>query len=293
MTVQRTISIPQPNGSLNVSNQLPLTLFGGLNVLESRDLALTTATTLKEICTRLGIAFVFKGSFDKANRSSIQSYRGPGLEEGLRILEDVKKNLAIPVMTDVHEPDQAKVVSKVVDILQLPAFLSRQTDLIAAIAATKLPVNIKKAQFLASDDMHNIISKFNHHQQEQLLLCERGNCFGYHNLIVDMVGMEEMKRSGYPLLFDVTHSLQLPGGRGTAADGRRQYLPSLARAGIAIGIAGLFIETHPEPDKALCDGACAVPLTQMEGLLTQLSQLDKCVKSMDEIVLPQPLSSTH
>ncbi|MGC3872769.1 3-deoxy-8-phosphooctulonate synthase [Halomonas sp. GXIMD04776] len=268
---------------LQVGNTLPFMLFGGMNVLESRDMAMDVAETYIEVCARLGIPYVFKASFDKANRSSIHSYRGPGLEKGIEILADIKSRFDVPVITDVHEPWQAAPVAEVADIIQLPAFLARQTDLVVAMAETGAVINIKKPQFVAPHEMRHIIKKCQEAGNERLILCERGSSFGYNNLVVDMLGFGEMKQTDFPVIFDVTHSLQRPGGRSDSADGRRAQVFDLARAGIAVGLAGLFLEAHPDPDKALCDGPCALPLDRLEPFLNQLKQLDELVKGFPTI----------
>ncbi|RMF18145.1 MAG: 3-deoxy-8-phosphooctulonate synthase [Gammaproteobacteria bacterium] len=270
-------------GSIELSNSRPFALFGGMNVLESRDLAMQVAEAYVRVTEKLGIPYVFKASFDKANRSSITSFRGPGLEEGLRIFEEIKTTFDVPVITDVHEPWQAAPVAEVVDIIQLPAFLSRQTDLVVAMAKTGKPINIKKAQFLAPQEMRHILRKCEEAGNDQLILCERGSCFGYNNLVVDMLGFGVMKQMGYPVFFDVTHALQMPGGRSDSADGRRAQVADLARAGMATGLAGLFLEAHPDPDQAKCDGPCALRLSQLEPFLMQLKQLDDLVKQFDEL----------
>jgi len=270
-------------GQIRIANTEPLLLIGGMNVLESEELALRVAAEFKRVCSALGIPYVFKASFDKANRSSISSFRGPGLERGLQMLARIKQEFGVPILTDVHEPGQAAAVAEVADILQLPAFLSRQTDLVLALARTGAMINIKKAQFLAPQEMRHILRKFEEAGNDRLMLCERGSCFGYNNLVVDMLGFPQMKKFGYPLLFDVTHALQMPGGRADSAGGRRQDVLSLARAGISQGLAGLFLEAHPEPDEALCDGPCALPLNQLEPFLAQLQALDTLVKSQPEL----------
>ncbi|MGV3591032.1 MAG: 3-deoxy-8-phosphooctulonate synthase [Gammaproteobacteria bacterium] len=270
-------------GNIAIGNTQPMILVGGMNVLESEELALQVAAEFKRVCAKLGIPYVFKASFDKANRSSITSFRGPGLDKGLKILARIKNELGLPLLTDIHEPDQAQAAAEVVDILQLPAFLSRQTDLVIALAKTGALINIKKAQFLAPREMGHILRKFEEAGNRQLLLCERGTSFGYNNLVVDMLGFPILKQFGYPVLFDVTHALQMPGGRADSAGGRRQDIVSLARAGIAQGLAGLFLEAHPEPEKALCDGPCALPLDKLEPFLTQLQALDRLVKSQPEL----------
>jgi 2-dehydro-3-deoxyphosphooctonate aldolase (KDO 8-P synthase) len=277
--MQKTIMI----GQLPVSNERPITIFGGMNVLESESLALRVAETYVNVCDQLDMPYVFKASFDKANRTSLRSYRGPGLEEGLKILARVKAEFGIPILTDVHEPYQAEAVAEVADVLQVPAFLSRQTDLIEAIAQTDAVINIKKAQFLAPEDMIHILNKCRAAGNDQLLLCERGTSFGYHNLVVDMLGFGIMKQTEYPVLFDVTHSLQQPGAREDAAGGRRAQVTELARAGVAQKIAGLFLESHPEPDSALCDGPCALPLAQLQPFLAQIKALDEMVKGFPDL----------
>ncbi|MCK0713487.1 3-deoxy-8-phosphooctulonate synthase [Chromohalobacter sarecensis] len=263
---------------LRAGNSLPLTLFGGMNVLESREMALEVAEAYVEVTQRLGIPYVFKSSFDKANRSSIHSYRGPGLEKGLEWLDEIKSRFGVPVITDVHEPWQAKPVAEVADVIQLPAFLARQTDLVVALAETGAAINIKKPQFIAPHEMRHIIRKCEEAGNSRLILCERGSSFGYNNLVVDMLGLGEMKKTGYPVFFDVTHALQQPGGRADSADGRRAQVAELARAGVAVGLAGLFLEAHPDPDNAKCDGPCALPLNRLEGFLSQLKSIDELVK---------------
>lgn len=265
-------------GKIEVANDKPFVLFGGMNVLESRELALQIAEHYVKVCEKLGIPYVFKASFDKANRSSVHSYRGPGLEEGLRIFEEIKRTFNIPLITDVHEPYQAAPVAEVVDVIQLPAFLARQTDLVVAMANTGAVINVKKPQFLAPHEMRHIISKFSEAGNDKVILCERGSCFGYNNLVVDMLGMDEMKQYG-PVIFDATHALQKPGGRIDSADGRRAQAAQLARSGMALGLAGLFIEAHPEPNLAKCDGPCALPLAKLEDYLQQMQALDHLVKS--------------
>lgn len=266
---------------INVSNEGSFTLFGGINVLESRDLALRSCEEYVRVTQKLGIPYVFKASFDKANRSSIHSYRGPGLEEGLRIFQDVKAAFGVPIITDVHEPWQAAQVAEVVDVLQLPAFLARQTDLVVALAKTGKVINIKKPQFLSPGQMANIVEKFKEAGNDQLILCDRGTCLGYDNLVVDMLGFGVMKQTcdNLPIIFDVTHALQQRDPGGAASGGRRQQVADLARAGLAVGIAGLFLEAHPDPDNARCDGPSALPLDQLEPFLTQLKALDDLVKS--------------
>ncbi|WP_409523212.1 3-deoxy-8-phosphooctulonate synthase [Nitrincola sp. MINF-07-Sa-05] len=263
-----------------VGNDNPMVLFGGMNVLESRDLALSIAEHYVEVCQKLQIPYVFKASFDKANRSSLHSFRGPGLDEGLKILQEIKQTFGVPLLTDIHEPDQAAPAAEVCDIIQLPAFLSRQTDLVQAMASTNAVINIKKAQFLAPHEMKHILHKCEEAGNDQLILCERGTSFGYNNLVVDMLGFSIMKEFGYPVIFDATHALQMPGGRSDSADGRRALVAQLSRAGLSQGIAGLFLESHPDPDKAKCDGPCALPLAKLEPYLAQMKAIDELVKSM-------------
>ena len=267
--------------TVSVANDAPFVLFGGLNVLEDLDSTLHAATHYVEVTDRLGIPFVFKASFDKANRSSIHSYRGVGLDAGLRIFQEVKARFGVPVITDVHEPAQAAPVAEVVDVLQLPAFLARQTDLVEAIARTGRVVNIKKPQFLSPTQMRNIVDKFREAGNERIILCERGSQFGYDNLVVDMLGFREMVEAsgGLPAIFDVTHSLQRRDAGAAASGGRRRQVAELARAGMAVGLAGLFLEAHPDPDHARCDGPSALPLAQLEPFLAQIKALDDLVKS--------------
>ncbi|WP_105265614.1 3-deoxy-8-phosphooctulonate synthase [Pseudoalteromonas sp. T1lg76] len=273
------MTIKQINiGAIELANDKPFVLFGGMNVLESRDLAMRIAEHYVEVTNKLNIPYVFKASFDKANRSSINSYRGPGLEEGLKIFEEIKSTFNVPLITDVHEPYQAAPVAEVVDVIQLPAFLARQTDLVMAMAKTGNVINVKKPQFLAPHEMRHIIKKFAEAGNELVALCERGTSFGYNNLVVDMLGMDDMKTMA-PVIFDATHALQRPGGRSDSADGRRAQAAELARSGMALGIAGLFIEAHPNPNEAKCDGPCALPLAKLEGYLTQMKAIDDLVKS--------------
>jgi 2-dehydro-3-deoxyphosphooctonate aldolase (KDO 8-P synthase) len=265
----------------NLTNSTPFTLFGGINVLESKDLALRSCDEYVRVTYKLNIPYVFKASFDKANRSSIHSYRGPGLEEGLRIFEAVKAEFGVRVLTDIHEPWQAAPVAEVVDVLQLPAFLARQTDLVVAMAKTGKPINIKKPQFLSPSQVLNIVEKFKEAGNDQLMLCDRGTCFGYDNLVVDMLGFGVMKKvtGDLPIIFDVTHALQQRDPGGAASGGRRQQVVDLARAGMAVGLAGLFLEAHPNPDQAKCDGPSALPLDKLEPFLTQIKAIDDLVKS--------------
>ena len=265
-------------GSIKVANDQPFVLFGGMNVLESRDMAMRVAEHYKEVTTKLGIPFVFKASFDKANRSSVHSYRGPGMEEGLKIFQEIKTTFNVPLITDVHECYQAVPVAEVVDVIQLPAFLARQTDLVVAMAKTNAIINVKKPQFLAAHEMRHIINKFIEAGNNKIILCERGSCYGYNNLVVDMLGMDEMKAYA-PVIFDATHALQVPGGRADSADGRRAQAAQLARSGMALGLAGLFIEAHPNPNQAKCDGPCALSLDKLEPYLVQMKALDTLVKS--------------
>ncbi len=269
------------NGTIKVDNAAPFVLFGGINVLESRDLAMRSCEEYVRVTGKLGIPYVFKASFDKANRSSIHSYRGPGLEEGMRIFEEVKKTFKVPVITDVHEVHQAAIVAEVADVLQLPAFLARQTDLVVALAKTGRVINIKKPQFLSPSQMLNIVEKFREAGNEQLILCDRGTCFGYDNLVVDMLGFGVMKKvcNNLPIIFDVTHALQQRDPGGAASGGRREQVADLARAGMGVGLAGLFLEAHPDPKSAKCDGPSALPLDKLEPFLAQLKQLDDLVKS--------------
>ena len=262
-------------------NDAPFVLFGGINVLESKDLALRSAEEYVRVTTKLGIPYVFKGSFDKANRSSIHSYRGPGLDEGLKILQAVKDAFGVPVISDVHEPAQCAAAAEVIDVLQLPAFLARQTDLVVALAKTGRVINIKKPQFLSPSQMANICEKFREAGNDQLILCDRGTCFGYDNLVVDMLGFSVMKRTtnDAPVIFDVTHSLQQRESGAAASGGRRAQVAELARSGLALGLGGLFLEAHPNPDKALCDGPSALPLDQLEPFLAQMKAIDDLVKS--------------
>jgi 2-dehydro-3-deoxyphosphooctonate aldolase (KDO 8-P synthase) len=266
-------------GKIEIANDKPMVLFGGMNVLESRDLALRIAEHYVTVTEKLNIPYVFKASFDKANRSSLTSFRGPGLDEGLKILQEIKNTFNVPLITDIHEPHQAAPAAEVCDIIQLPAFLSRQTDLVQAMAATGAVINIKKAQFLAPHEMKHILHKCKEAGNDRLILCERGSTFGYNNLVVDMLGFSIMKEFGYPIMFDATHALQVPGGRSDSADGRRGLVAQLSRAGISQGIAGLFLEAHPNPAEAKCDGPCALPLDKLEPYLAQLKAVDELVKS--------------
>lgn len=268
-------------GDITFANDQPFALLGGVNVLENLDFALHCSGHYKKVCERLGIPLVFKASYDKANRSSIHSFRGPGLDEGLRILQAVKDTHGIPVITDVHSPEEAGAASKVADIIQLPAFLARQTDLVRAMAETGAVINIKKPQFLSPDQMRNVVDKFRECGNDQLLICERGTNFGYDNLVVDMLGFGVMKRScdDLPLIFDVTHALQCRDPGGAASGGRRSQVVDLAKSGMAVGLAGLFLEAHPNPNKALCDGPSALPLDLLEPFLAQIKEVDELVKA--------------
>ncbi|KZR62285.1 3-deoxy-8-phosphooctulonate synthase [Prochlorococcus sp. MIT 1303] len=269
-------------GTIRFANDAPFVLIGGINVLESREFALEVAGHYKTVCTKLGIPLVFKASFDKANRSSIYSYRGPGLREGLEILQGVKDTHGIPVITDVHSPEEATPAAEVCDIIQLPAFLARQTDLIEAMAKTGAVINIKKPQFLSPSQMSNVVEKFRECGNENLLICERGSNFGYDNLVVDMLAFGVMKRccNDLPLIFDVTHALQCRDPSGAASGGRRSQVVDLARSGMAVGLAGLFLESHPDPDKARCDGPSALPLALLEPFLQQVKAIDEVVKAL-------------
>ena len=264
-----------------IGNSEPMTLMGGVNVLESRDLAMEVAEKFKVISDKLNINYIFKGSFDKANRSSVTSFRGPGLEEGLKILQEVSSQFNIATITDIHEPSQALPVSEVCEVVQIPAFLARQTDLVVAAAKTSSILQFKKPQFLSAPEMKNIIEKCESAGNNKITLCERGNSFGYNNLIVDTLNFQILKNLNKTTIFDVTHSLQLPGGLGNAAGGRREYLISLAKAGMSQGIAGLFLEAHPDPDNAKCDGPCALRLDMLEPFLKQIKELDVFIKDQD------------
>ncbi|MDC3008839.1 3-deoxy-8-phosphooctulonate synthase [bacterium] len=270
---------------ITIANDHPFTLLGGVNVLEDLDFALRCSAHYKAVCGGLNIPLVFKASYDKANRSSIHSFRGPGLQKGLEILQAVKETHSIPVITDVHSPEEAIAAAKVADIIQLPAFLARQTDLIRAMAETGAVINIKKPQFLSPQQMRNIVEKFRECGNDKLLLCERGTNFGYDNLVVDMLGFGVMKRTcgNLPLIFDVTHALQCRDAGETASGGRRRQVLDLAKAGMAVGLAGLFLEAHPDPNQALCDGPCALPLNLLEPFLAQIQAIDRIVKQMGQL----------
>ena len=267
----------------NIDNTESMILMGGMNVLESRDLAMEVAEKFKEATTKHNINYIFKGSFDKANRSSINSFRGPGLDAGLKILEEVSNTFEVPVITDIHEPDQAKWVSDVCEVIQIPAFLARQTDLVNAAAKTNSIIQFKKPQFLSAPEMSNVVEKCIAAGNENVTLCERGNSFGYNNLVVDTLNFQILKKISKPIIFDVTHSLQLPGGLGSATGGRREYVLSLAKAGISQSIAGLFLEAHPDPDKAKCDGPCALPISVLDEFLKQVKDLDDFIKNQDDL----------
>jgi len=274
---QKTLRV----ADIDVANDRPFVLFGGMNVLESRELALEVAGHYVDVTRKLGIPYVFKASFDKANRSSIASYRGPGMEKGLEILQEIKDTYGVPVITDVHEVHQCEPVAQVADVIQLPAFLARQTDLVVAMAATGAVVNIKKPQFLSPSQMRNIVDKFREGGCENVMLCERGSCFGYDNLVVDMLGFRTMKEvsGGLPVIFDVTHALQCRDPLGEASGGRRHQVAELASAGMALGLAGLFLEAHPDPDRARCDGPSALRLQKLEPFLERIKAVDDLVKN--------------
>ena len=270
-------------GEISLSNKSNLVLISGLNVLEDKFIVKEVVAELKKVSDELDIPFIFKASYDKANRSSIESFRGPGIENGLEMLRKIKSDYKVPVMSDVHSPEEVKKAKEILDVIQIPAFLCRQTDLISSAAITGLPINVKKGQFLSPAEMKNIITKFEHFNNQNILLCERGTTFGYNNLVVDMLGLAKLKRYDYPVIFDVTHSLQEPGGEGESTSGRRSLALDLAKSAISIGIAGLFLETHPDPDKAKCDGPCALPLKHLKEFLYQIKAIDKLVKTFSEI----------
>ena len=269
--------------NFTIGNSENMTLMGGMNVLESRDLALQVAESFKQATDDLKINYIFKASFDKANRSSMNSFRGPGMEEGLKILQEVSNEFDVPVITDIHEPSQAEPVSEVCEVIQIPAFLARQTDLVQSAAKTKSIIQFKKPQFLSAPEMLNIVEKCSAAGNPNITLCERGNSFGYNNLVVDTLNFQILKKLLKPVVFDVTHSLQLPGGLGSATGGRREYVLSLAKAGISQSIAGLFLEAHPDPEQAKCDGPCALPLGMLKDFLTQVKDLDDFVKEQDNL----------
>ena len=276
-----TVSLPD---GIIFGNDLPFVLIGGMNVIEGEEIVMEVAAKFVEVTSELGIPYVFKASFDKANRSSINSFRGPGLEKGLKVLAEVKSRFGVPILTDVHEPWQAAPVAEVAEILQLPAFLARQTDLVVAIAETGAVINVKKPQFLAPQEMRHIIAKCREAGNDKVILCERGSSFGYNNLVVDMLGMDLMKPIA-PVVFDATHALQEPGGRSDSAGGRRAQAAALARSGMALGIAGLFLEAHPDPDEALCDGPSALPLDALRSYLEQMLAIDRLVKSFSPLAI--------
>lgn len=266
---------------IQIANDQPFVLFGGMNVLESRDLAMRICEHYITVTEKLGIPYVFKASFDKANRSSIHSYRGPGLEEGMKIFTELKAQFSVKVITDVHEANQAQSVAEIVDVIQLPAFLARQTDLVKAMARTGAVINVKKPQFISPEQVGNIVDKFREAGNHQVILCDRGSNFGYDNLVVDMLGFNVMKQvsGGCPVIFDVTHALQIRDPFGATSAGRREQVSELARAGMAVGIAGLFIEAHPDTANAKCDGPSALPLAKLEPFLRQMKAIDELVKS--------------
>ena len=267
--------------NFDIDNSEPMILMGGMNVLESRDLAMNVAEKFKEVTDRNAIGYIFKGSFDKANRSSINSFRGPGMDEGLKILQEISNTFDVPVITDIHEPEQALPVSEICEVIQIPAFLARQTDLVNAAAQTKSIIQFKKPQFLSAQEMANVVEKCESAGNKNITLCERGNSYGYNNLVVDTLNFQILKKILKPVIFDVTHSLQLPGGLGTSTDGRREFVLSLAKAGMSQSIAGLFLEAHPNPDKAKCDGPCALPLSCLDEFLSQIKDLDDFVKNQN------------
>ena len=264
---------------ISIGNDQPFVFIAGLNVLEDEKTIEEVISKCISSTKKLGIPYIFKASYDKANRSSVDSFRGPGVERGLQILSDLKQDYDVPVISDIHTPHEAELAAEVLDIIQIPAFLSRQTDLIEAACSTSIPINIKKGQFLAPSDMSNIIQKCKHFNNEDIMICERGTSFGYHNLVVDMLGMVELKKTKLPIIFDVTHSLQRPGGLGDKADGRSASVFELARSGMSVGLAGLFLETHPDPHKALCDGPCALKLDLLDDFLEEIKRLDDLIKS--------------
>lgn len=274
-------------GSFEIGNELPLTIIGGLNVLEDYDLAARTCEKFMQVCEKYGLNYVFKASFDKANRSSNHSYRGPGLDAGMLIFKRLKQDFNVPIITDVHEPYQCKEVAPYVDILQLPAFLARQTDLVNAMAVTGKPINVKKPQFMAPAQVANVIEKFEEANNNQIMICERGSQFGYDNLVVDMLGFGVMKKvsNNAPLVFDVTHSLQCRAADAKASGGRRSQSLELAKSGVALKIAALFLEAHPDPAQAKCDGPSALPLDLLEPFIAQIADLDKLIKSQANLVI--------
>ncbi len=267
------------------SNKNSFVLIAGLNVLESEDIAKEVIEECLSVCKGLKVPFIFKASFDKANRSSVESYRGPGLHKGLETLSILKSQYGIPIVSDVHSEDQVKLASEVLDIIQVPAFLCRQTDLLLRIAETGLPMNIKKGQFLSPDEVGNLVEKILSFKNENILLCERGTLFGYKNLVVDMLGLSQLKKYGFPVVFDVTHSLQQPGNLGSKTGGRREYALDLAKSAMSLGLAGLFIELHPDPDKAKCDGPCALPLRFLKDYINQIKEVDNLAKSLPTLTI--------
>lgn len=270
-----------------IGNRNPMTLIGGMNVIESRDIALRVAEAFVSVTQDLGIPYIFKASFDKANRSSIHSFRGPGLDEGLKVLAEIRAAFGIPVITDVHEVSQARPTAEVCDVLQVPAFLARQTDLIAAVAATGAAINVKKPQFMSPSQVKNLVEKLKECGNSRVMLCERGSCFGYDNLVVDMLGIRRMRdcSEDAPIIFDVTHALQIREAAADASGGRRSQVAELGRSGLAVGIAGLFLEAHPDPDNAKCDGPSALPLERLKDFLTQMKAVDDFVKAMPDLEL--------
>ncbi|WP_300074221.1 3-deoxy-8-phosphooctulonate synthase [uncultured Ruegeria sp.] len=270
-----------------IGNRNAMALIGGMNVIESRDIALRVAEAFVSVTQELGIPYIFKASFDKANRSSIHSFRGPGLDEGLKVLSDIKSEFGVPVITDVHEVSQANPTAEVCDVLQVPAFLARQTDLIAAVAATDAAINVKKPQFMSPAQVKNLVEKLRECGNSRVMLCERGSCFGYDNLVVDMLGIRTMRECSEdaPVIFDVTHALQIRDAAADVSGGRRGQVAELGRSGLAVGIAGLFLEAHPDPDNAKCDGPSALPLERLKGFLTQMKAIDDLVKSMPDLEL--------
>ncbi len=276
------VAIDTPTGDLiEVGSGLPLLLIAGPCALESEEMARRVAGTMQEICARLGFSYVFKASFDKANRTSLSSYRGPGLDEGLAILSRIRREFQVPVVSDVHETVQVQAVAEVLDLIQIPAFLCRQTDLLAAVARTGKPVNLKKGQFVSPWDMEHGVNKIRQAGGRKIMLVERGASFGYNNLVVDMRGLSVMRNFGCPVIFDATHSVQLPGGAGGSSGGQREFIAPLSRAAVAAGIDGLFMEVHPDPDRALCDGPNSIALDQIEGLLTQLARIRQACRELE------------
>lgn len=281
MIIQKIVQVQD----IPVGNNKPFVLFGGMNVLESRDLAMQICEDYVSVTEKLGIPYVFKASFDKANRSSVHSYRGPGMDEGLKIFQELKANFGVKIITDVHNESQAQPVAEVVDVIQLPAFLARQTDLVAAMAKTNAVINVKKPQYMSPSQVGNIVEKIAECGNDKVILCERGVAHGYDNLIVDMLGFGVMKKEsgGSPIIFDVTHSLQCRDPQGAASSGRRSQTVELALSGMATGLAGLFMEAHPDPDKARCDGPSAFPLSKLEEFLSQVKSIDDLIKSLTPI----------